>query len=1070
MPVSFVGLVITASITVFILLIYRQLDRGNRSLDKVRRYSDMVRAKLTELVDEKTAEIKDIAIELQVNLKTGKEILKKVQSIEGNLSERINAISGVQAQVEEYEASLKNLADMSQRVDENLNRIHEESKFVDGVAQRLKTASTRLDGIEARIPAILEEAAKNAAARLEQVAARATSDTAARLAKIDEAVTRTDAQVKDFSAYLTRLEARKESMEKQLQKNLEQLSDQVTLASREAHNKLVVDLSSRIAALIASGEDKRAQLEASLASALEAGEGRVAALEKDLGGVLNRFEGDLATIEADYKKRLDSAADRGRALEHEAFAKLREDIESHARAAQAQLAAARKSVEEQLGGVHRDVESLYGKVRSDLKVWEAEASQAVKERAGILTQELDGVAQAVARRGEEIEERQGAMRRILDEVEAAEAEARRRLEEYKSAFVQKLDTAASEIEAAILERAEKRLADVEGDIAYRFDRLQQVNADVQELEGNLRTAMEKVGRRLNEDFESYIQVLESRRQDEKRKTEQVIAGIRAEMASLEQGLSELKARAYQDVSEKLKGFEDEFLADLKQRSVGMEQTLASWQQTVEKRMHTIAEAHSSERARIEEEYRDGLAERIEQVKALNQQRFSQIDEEMDNRIGALQLELEREQTRLEEQLAQARAALAGWQHEIEGGSREQKERVRAELLDIGRRVDELKKVLEEKTSSAIEAARREREGLENELRIRGQTLREDIADQLRLFRNAGADIKEKVDAAQQKLLARIEEEYAAAAQRMAAIERQQKEFVAQTRLFEQAERYRLDLEKGIDELKRELAALEPTRKELSQIDGDFKLTRRLVEEISGKLSRFLAEKRRIDSLDKDFNRLIGISKSIDVKLAAVTATGDSLDEIQVKLRSLESLEQEVESRYERLEKRQAILDATGAAVQKNFDALAEIETSLATVRQELKALPGSIEEIKGIVEALARDKERADAAVERLGRLDEVLRDIEERMDKLTKAREWLAKTETRLEAIGKQAQDHVKLLRTLVKSDSLKKEKGAPPLDTRQTVMRLANQGWSALEIARATGISLGEVELILELTPQNK
>jgi len=35
---------------------------------------------------------------------------------------------------------------------------------------------------------------------------------------------------------------------------------------------------------------------------------------------------------------------------------------------------------------------------------------------------------------------------------------------------------------------------------------------------------------------------------------------------------------------------------------------------------------------------------------------------------------------------------------------------------------------------------------------------------------------------------------------------------------------------------------------------------------------------------------------------------------------------------------------------------------------------------------------------------------------------------------------------------------------------MRLANQGWSSLEIARATSISLGEVELILELTPQSK
>jgi len=1070
MPVSFLGLVITASITVFILLIYRQLDRGNRSLDKVRRYADMVRAKLTEFIDEKTSEIKDISIELQVNLKTGKEILKKVQSIETELNDKINGISTVQAQVEDYEASLANLSDMSQRVDENLARIREESGFVDGVAQRLKTLSSRLDGIEARIPAILDDAARANQARLEEAAATVTADTAARVAGIEEAVARSDAQVKDFSTYLTRLEGRKEHMEKQLHKDLEQLADQITLQSRESHSKLVVDLNSRIAALVAAGDEKRVKLEETLGRALEAGEGRIAALEKDLGAALNRFESDLATIDADYKKRLESAAERGRALEHEAFAGLREQIEGHAKQAQSQLAAAAKSVEEQLAGVHRDLESLYGKVRSDLKVWETEASQLIGERDGILTQEIEAVGQAVARRGEEVEQRLAAARSLLDEMESAEAEARRRLEEYRSAFLHKLDAASGELEAAVLERAEKRLLDLEGDIVYRFDRLHQVNTDVQELEGNLRAVMQKVGGRLNEDFNSYIEVLEGRRQEEKQKTEQVIAAIRSEMRGLEQGLSDLKARAYQDVSEKLKGFEDEFLADLKQRSVGIEETLASWQHTVEKRMHTISEAHRSERTRIEEEYRDGLAERIEQIKALNQQRFAQVDEEMDNRVGALQLELEREQTRLEEQLSQARSTLAGWQQEIEGASREQKDRVRGELSDIAKRVDELRGLLEEKTGATLEAARREREALENELRIRGQTLRDDLADQLRLFRNASADIKEKVDAAQGRLLSKIEEEYAAAGQRIAQIERQQKEFVAQTRLFEQAERFRVDLEKGIDDLKRELAALEPTRKELSQIDGDFKGTRRLVEETSGKLSHFLAEKRRIDSLDKDFNRLIGISKSIDVKLAAVTATGDSLDEIQVKLRSLESLQQEVESRYERLEKRQSILDATSAGVQKNFDSLGEVEASLAAVRQELKSLPGRIDDIKDVVGKLALDKDRADATVDRIAKLDEILHDIEERMERLTKAREWLAKTETRLETIGKQAQDHVKLLRTLVKTDGLKREKGAPPLDTRQTVIRLANQGWSALEIARATSISLGEVELILELTPQTK
>ena len=36
---------------------------------------------------------------------------------------------------------------------------------------------------------------------------------------------------------------------------------------------------------------------------------------------------------------------------------------------------------------------------------------------------------------------------------------------------------------------------------------------------------------------------------------------------------------------------------------------------------------------------------------------------------------------------------------------------------------------------------------------------------------------------------------------------------------------------------------------------------------------------------------------------------------------------------------------------------------------------------------------------------------------------------------------------------------------DLRQTVLKLARQGWGKEEISRATKLSLGEVELILEL-----
>jgi hypothetical protein len=86
------------------------------------------------------------------------------------------------------------------------------------------------------------------------------------------------------------------------------------------------------------------------------------------------------------------------------------------------------------------------------------------------------------------------------------------------------------------------------------------------------------------------------------------------------------------------------------------------------------------------------------------------------------------------------------------------------------------------------------------------------------------------------------------------------------------------------------------------------------------------------------------------------------------------------------------------------------------------------------------------------------------------KAREWLARAETRLEEVNRQASEQLKLLSTLLKEEGGQAGRGgagrgAPPSTVQDTVRKLSRQGWAPDEIARAVKISRGEVELILEL-----
>jgi len=101
--------------------------------------------------------------------------------------------------------------------------------------------------------------------------------------------------------------------------------------------------------------------------------------------------------------------------------------------------------------------------------------------------------------------------------------------------------------------------------------------------------------------------------------------------------------------------------------------------------------------------------------------------------------------------------------------------------------------------------------------------------------------------------------------------------------------------------------------------------------------------------------------------------------------------------------------------------------------------------------------------------LDESLGQIEKRIADMNVAREWLARTETELKALDKDARTHLKLAKGLFEREGGKATvpagKGAPPPQDRDNVIRLKEQGWTVEEIANAMNIGRGEVELILEI-----
>ncbi len=146
-----VGNLITLVIVLLILVIYRTLDRNNRTLEKLKRFSDKIMENLSAAVEEKGAQVKELALELDANLKSGREPLGRALQAEEALDGKAGELDGIQRRISDYDHPGGAHRDVRPGVDQNLASLREESQFVDGLGRSIQ-AGVKLMEVEKRLP------------------------------------------------------------------------------------------------------------------------------------------------------------------------------------------------------------------------------------------------------------------------------------------------------------------------------------------------------------------------------------------------------------------------------------------------------------------------------------------------------------------------------------------------------------------------------------------------------------------------------------------------------------------------------------------------------------------------------------------------------------------------------------------------------------------------------------------------------------------------------------------------------------------------------------------------------
>ena len=109
-------------------------------------------------------------------------------------------------------------------------------------------------------------------------------------------------------------------------------------------------------------------------------------------------------------------------------------------------------------------------------------------------------------------------------------------------------------------------------------------------------------------------------------------------------------------------------------------------------------------------------------------------------------------------------------------------------------------------------------------------------------------------------------------------------------------------------------------------------------------------------------------------------TNDQLTQLEAEFRRVVDAADEAAEKYERVEKKSNILNATADAIDKNFQAIGELERNVRTMDADIREIPDRVIDLKRSLDEVMSWKPKLDATVVRLDEVDGVLADAEKRV------------------------------------------------------------------------------------------
>lgn len=988
----------------------KDIENGNnnyqRLSEQINESTEMAGEKISDFFNKVNKNVHDKENEIN-------SLFSRVESVKVDIDSRTEAIEKMYDKINTYNIMIDELNSLTQKTEEKLTYLQSESGFVNKVADKLKGVTKTVASLEKDIYDIQDQFSVENQERIDTLWNDAKNKIDNDVVYITNNISDLEKSVDDFEVFIKSLE---------IEQNSIRLKNETE--TKEVFEKLLYDINNKVKELSTDFDEK------------------------------------AKSIESSYQNNISQAVEDAENLKGEIFDNLKSDLKQKIGELDREYLARIKSIEQSMHEFEGAISYKFNRmdsIVSEVGVFEGVMRDYMDSETGKLKEELLSFEKELElHRNEEVKKAEEVYKEFGNGVARLETD----LDDLKKRAYDNVSGKLAVLEDDFFtdirtrsDKMEERIAEWQNHIALKMNEVSnQVIEERQELEANYVESFAAKLKELQGDIASESERIDVQVQRLSNLIDQRFTNAEQEVVRQREFI-DIAIDEFKESS--LKHFETEF----NEHNGKINTEFLNYENKIKDQFVSVSEkidVQNDELVRMLDAAKSDMT--IWQSKVLQQ--ISESNSEVNAKISDLKLQASDNIFEIQSE----------FQREKEYYLKEvtqQRNNIVNELETIGVNIHKLESDLTYKIANALDEFENKYTDVLERQTSQSEAILSSIVDENESFRKMASETRLKVNAVREQMLERVEEKANLLSVNLNEIDKRMKGFIEQTKIFEKADALKSRLKQDLDFLRDEIERLRKDKKDLKETDKNFQKMKKMEAELNSRINELLSQRIKVDEMEKDFTRLLETSNSISAKLDDVTSGSDILLNIQAKLRQVDEIIAEVDRKYVRLEHKEGLIDSTAKGVDKNFQQMEAMENRIKQIEGNFSQFLINLKSSSDRITVLAKNKEDADKAIEKIGSLDNLLNDIDNRMEAMQKARVWLADTETRLDQINKSAKENVKLFKTLVESDSAKEASlKASQGDIREMVKKLAHQGWSIQEIAKTTKISRGEVELILELT----